>query len=171
MKQRPEHANKSVEDLRDLLSSGNSNLVLRDMSSYIANIPGTACYWKSACDELLAIIHCKKAPTLFGTFTFADHYDPYLHELFGIPERSSVHNIKEVLLNNSAIVEHYFVQKFKFFCDEVLVKLYSCKPELDGWFWGRAEWQHRGNIHYHFLLRLGDHLPDPYTLALKKVTK
>ena len=43
--------------------------------------------------------------------------------------------------------------------------LYGCKPLLGGWYWGRAEWQHRGIVHYHYLLRLPNRLPDPIKLA------
>ena len=169
LKDRPDHANRSIEELRQAIALGNHNPVLQDLTRFIANIPGTPCYWKDACAGLLAIVECKKIPGAFLTFTYADHHDPYLLELLGIPANSSVEFIKQAYLNKSAIVETYFVKKFKIFREEVLVKLYGCSPDKGGWFWGRAEWQHRGILHFHLLVRFPDTMPDPFKLATEVI--
>jgi len=166
LKQRPEHANLSIDALRERLEMGNNNPTLQDLNRFIANIPGTPSYWKDACTGLLAIIKGKKAPTLFQTFTFADNYDPYLHKLLKIAPGASLSVIRQTMLRQCAIVESFLVKKFEIFREEVLVKLYGCHPDNGGWYWGRAEWQHRGTLHYHYLLRLGENLPDPYQLTI-----
>lgn len=143
VKSQPQHLNKTVTEWIESIALGNQNPVLQDLTRYFANIPGTPCYWKDACADLKAIIGSKKAPTVFGSFTFADNYDSYLHKLLGIPEGANTEFIKRCLLVNAAIVENYFIKKFTIFREEVLVKLYCCTPEQGAWYWGRAKWQHR----------------------------
>jgi hypothetical protein len=88
------------EELKDLINEPRSkNEVLKNMSRYLANIPGTASYWHDANKDLDSIIKTKGGPTAFFTFTYANNYDPVLHDLLLIPKGSSLKYIKNVGTN------------------------------------------------------------------------
>lgn len=60
----------------------------------------------------------------------------------------------------------FFIQKFKEFAKQYYIKHLNACPERGGWLWYRFEWQHRGAIHVHGLLRMSN-MPDTYDLAKK----
>lgn len=156
----------TTTEIKSMIEDGKINQVINNLKRYLANIPGTSSYWQSTHNDLTAIIESKGPPHIFFTHSYADFYDPFLHEFLKIPANSPRNVIHRKLRKYPHLVNWFFIQKFKEFAKQYYIKhLHAC-PEKGGWLWYRFEWQHRGAIHVHGLLRMGN-MPDTYALANK----
>ncbi len=160
----PEQASMSIENLKQLIKV-DKNSVINTIQRYMANIRGSSSYWYQTSKDLKCIIKYKGPPHSFFTLSYPTHFEPYLHELLGIPKGSSYNTIDKYLKDNPQIVNEYFIKKFEIFQKEWLEKRMHGRPELGGWVWSRFEWQHRDAIHVHGLIRFGNNAFDPYTTS------
>lgn len=102
-------------------------------------------------------------------FVFYRH-DPELVEFLNMYGSSS----SDLKANMNTIkrtpqhVDWVFTQKYKEFKKIWVEKMLKGAVKSGGWYWHRFEWQHRGTIHVHGLIRIGDG-PDTYGLAEKAI--
>lgn len=62
------------------------------------------------------------------------------------------------------LVNWFFIKKFAIYRKHWYEDILHGSVEKGGWVWYRFEWQHRGYIHVHGLIRMGN-IPDTYELA------
>jgi hypothetical protein len=159
----------TTDQIKSMLENGRINEVINNLKRYVANIPGSSSYLQSVHNDLLSIIDSKGPPHVFFTHSYADFYDPFLHEFLKIPKNSPRNVIHKRLRKYPHLVNWFFIQKFKDFAKQFYIKHLNACPEKGGWLWYRFEWQHRGAIHVHGLLRMGG-MPDTYELSRKCIT-
>ena len=152
LKQNPGEQHLTLEQLKDMITNNSSNVLLSKLSRYIANITGSDAYWYKAKEELKAIIQYAGPPTFFFTLSAADMHWPELHALLGSDVMNN-DNSSEVrrqnVKNNPHIVDWFFTERVKNFIKHWLY------DTLDvNWHWYRFEYQSRGSIHCHGLVKL-----------------
>lgn len=72
IKQNPNDANLTVDELIDLTRNGSNTEIIKRLQLYMANIPGTPSYWHNVNNQLKAIMESKGLPHFFYTLSFAD---------------------------------------------------------------------------------------------------
>ena len=65
MKQNPDEANLTIEELRQMLYLGKYKTVKSKLMHYAQNVTGTNAYWNQVRQDLKAIISQVGAPTIF----------------------------------------------------------------------------------------------------------
>ncbi len=98
----------------------------------------------------------KGMPHIWYTFSFADLFDPGLHEFLKIPKDASIEEIKDSLRANVNHASWYAHEKLKAFEKVFIEKVLNCNPASGGWRWSRREWQIRGILHAHGTARIGN---------------
>ena len=152
LKQNPNEAHSSIEELREMALSNSSDVFMKKVSRYVANIPGTNSYWKKVRENLKAIISKKGPPTMFFTFSSADMHWPELHDLFGDNSSSDSNNDRrQNVINNPRIVDWFFTQRLESFLE---LWLYDTLDAERHWF--RYEYEGRGSIHCHGTAKLNN---------------
>ena len=68
LKQNPSEAHLSLNELREMAATNNTNVFLSKVSRYVSNIAGSNAYWNRVREDLRAVIASVGAPTLFFTF-------------------------------------------------------------------------------------------------------
>ena len=159
LKQNPGEAHLTVDELRELAASNNSNTFLSKISRYVANIVGSDAYWFKVREDLKAIVTTVGTPTLFFTFSSADMHWPELHALLG-NENSTSDERRQAVINNPHIVDWFFTQRLESFIKHWLYNTLDAK-----WHWYRFEYQARGSIHCHGTAKLNN---DPGLCNLTK---
>ncbi|CAB4016553.1 Hypothetical predicted protein [Paramuricea clavata] len=155
LKQNPGEAHLTIDELREMAASNNTNVFMSKLSRYVGNIAGTNAYWSRVREELKAIITSVGAPTLFCTFSSADMHWPELHALFkastDCETGSSTSNVRrQNVINNPHIVDWFFTQRLESFVKHWLYETLGAK-----WHWFRYEYQGRG-IHCHGTAKLNN---------------
>jgi len=127
------------------------------ITRYASNILGSPAYFAKKRKELQSLIEQQGTPTVWWTLSYADHQWEDLHRLFGeVPEncQNNPENKSKWLyqqcLNNPSLVNEYFTKRVSEFVEHFFGK-YGLENE---WFWYRFEWQMRGSIHVHGMVRL-----------------
>ena len=92
LKQNPSEAHLSLNELREMAATNNTNVFLSKVSRYVSNIAGSNAYWNRVREDLRAVIASVGAPTLFFTFSSADMHWPELHALFKSGPHCGNHN-------------------------------------------------------------------------------
>ena len=156
LKQNPGEAHLTIDELREMTASNNSNVFMSKLSRYVGNIAGTNAYWSRVREELKAIITSVGAPTLFFTFSSADMHWPELHALFkastDCETGSSTSNVRrQNVINNPHVVDWFFTQRLESFVKHWLYETLGAK-----WHWFRYEYQSRGSIHCHGTAKLNN---------------
>lgn len=164
VRQNLEDSTLTIDEIRSMIDNGEIDKLLKNLSRYMANIPGSSSYWNSVKNDLTSIIDTKGPPHAFFTHSYADFYDPQLHHFLNIPPKSPRNFVHQRLKKYPHLVNWFFVHKFKEFANNYYVKHLKACPEHGGWLWYRFEWQNRGAIHVHGLLRMGN-IPDTCELA------
>ncbi|CAB4012614.1 Hypothetical predicted protein [Paramuricea clavata] len=150
IKQNPDEAHLTIDELREMAASDNSTLLMSKVSRYIGNIAGTNAYWNKVREELKAIITNVGAPTLFFTFSSADMHWPELHALFGANTGNATSEARrQNVINSPHIVDWFFTQRLEKFVKHWLYDTLGAK-----WHWFRYEYQGRGSIHCHDTAKL-----------------
>ena len=160
LRQNPGEAHLTLDELRQMATSNNSNTLISKISRYVANIAGSNAYWYKVREDLKAIITTVRTPTLFLTFSSADMPWPDLHVLLG-NENSTGDKRRQAVINNPHIVNWFFTLRLESFIKHWLYKTLDVK-----WHWYRFEYQARGSIHCHGTAKLSN---DPGLCELTKV--
>ena len=159
LKQNPGEAHLTIDELREMATSGNSNTFISKISRYVANVAGSNAYWYKVREDLKAIVTTVGTPTFFFTFSSADMHWPELHKLFG-NENSTNEERRQAVISNPHIVDWFFTQRLESFIKHWLYKTLDAK-----WHWYRFEYQARGSIHCHGTAKLNN---DPGLCDLTK---
>lgn len=104
LRQNPGEAHLTLDELRQMATSNNSNTLISKISRYVANIAGSNAYWNKVREDLKAIITTVGTPTIFFTFSSADMHWPDLHVLLG-NENSTGDKRRQAVINNPHIVD------------------------------------------------------------------
>ena len=144
LKQNPGEAHLTIDELREMATSGNSAVFISKVSRFVANIVGSNAYWHRKKEDLKTIITNVGTPTLFFTFSSADMHWPELHSLFGENSDNSNDAKRQNVINNPHIVDWFFTQRLECFIKYWLYNTLGAK-----WHWFRYEYQGRGSIHCH----------------------
>ncbi|CAB4008934.1 Hypothetical predicted protein, partial [Paramuricea clavata] len=156
LKQNPGEAHLTIDELREMAASNNTNVFMSKVSRYVGNIAGTNAYWNRVREELKAIITSVGAPTLFFTFSSADMHWPELHALFKTDTDNELGNStsdvrRQNVINNPHVVDWFFTQRLESFVKHWLYDTLGAK-----WHWFRYEYQGRGSIHCHGTAKLNN---------------
>lgn len=150
IKQTPNERLLSVDELRNLLDSGNYTQVMSKILHYAKNVTGTNAYWNENKENLRALMMQKGIGTIFWTLSFAEYHLPEIHTLFDTANDSSMQNYRQNVFNNPHIMVYMFTERV-----EAFVKhwLYQCLGAE--WHWFRYEFAvQRGSIHCHGIAKL-----------------
>ena len=156
LKQNPSEAHLSLNELREMAATNNTNVFLSKVSRYVSNIAGSNAYWNRVREDLRAVIASVGAPTLFFTFSSADMHWPELHALFKSDPHCGNHNStcdarRQNVIDNPHIVDWFFTQRLESFVKHWLYDTLGAK-----WHWFRYEYQGRGSIHCHGTTKLNN---------------
>ena len=145
VKQHPQDAQLSVEDLRAMVGSQASSFSSRVLH-FATSLRGTSPYWLKQRSWLTAIIDTLGLSTIFFTHSAADLQWPDLAKLLCPDNPTNRQKRKEALVANAALADWYFYQRIHLYMKHYYVdSLGAC----DYWLW--FEWQHRGSPHVHHL--------------------
>jgi len=81
LKQNPTVDALSMDELKEIIRSGEIENVIMKMYAYTANVTGSDSYWSKRRRELEAVMQQKKLGTAFFTFSIADNHWFDLHRL------------------------------------------------------------------------------------------
>jgi hypothetical protein len=160
LKQNPGEAHLTIDELREMVASDNTNAFMSKISRYVANLAGSNAYWYKVREDLKAIVTTAGTPTFFFTFSSADMHWPDLHKLFGT-ENGTIEEKRQAVINNPHLVDWFFTQRLESFIKHWLYKTLDAK-----WHWYRFEYQARGSIHCHGTAKLNN---DPGLCDLTKI--
>ena len=158
----PGDANLTVEELRAMVNTLDSENLMKRLQRYAAKVQGSNQYWFQRYQELRALLDQKGPPTFFWTVSTAGTYWPELHKLMMHPSQSpATHSMRiQAVINNPHITDWYFTSKLS---DWVVHWLYKT---LDAeWHWYRFEYQARGSTYAHGCAKLKN---DPDICGLVK---
>ena len=157
MKQSPGDTNLTIHELKQGISIGDCNGIIKRMSAYAANINGSDSYWSNRRSELEATFEQKAPDTVFFTFSYADNHWEDLHRLMRRHFNVSLKNLEtpttqetvknskyQDVINNPHLVDWYFGYRLNKFLEIVFDGILECE-----WRWHRFEWQSRTAIHAH----------------------
>ena len=155
-KQNPGEKHLTLQELRDMISNNQSNLLMTKLSRYITNITGSDAYWFKAKEDLKAIIQHVGPPTFFFTFSSADMHWPQLHDLFqntcNVNGDCNAPDVRhQNVIDNPHIVDWFYTERLKSFIKHWLYNTLDAK-----WHWYRFEYQSRGSIHCHGVAKLNN---------------
>ena len=154
-------ANMSIKELKESMSNGDSENIMRRMSSYSSNITGSDSYWYKRRCELESTFEQKKPATIFFTFSYADNHWSDLHKLMPrnynnlieLDQTIDSNKLKTQkyndVLNNPHLVDWFFSYRLNKFLEVAFDGVLECE-----WRWHRYEWQSRSAIHAHGAARL-----------------
>ena len=150
LKQNPNEAHLTIDELREMAENNNSNQLMSKLTRYVGNIPGTNAYWHRVKEDLKAIVTHEGAGTIFFTFSSADMHWPELHDLLTSPsENTTSQQRRQNVIDNPHIVDWFFTERLESFVKHWLYNTFGAK-----WHWFRFECQHRGSIHCHGTAKL-----------------
>ncbi len=140
--QHPKDARLSLEDLKEMISSGGKELSKRVLH-YATSLRGTKQFWFKQRSRLISMIDCLGMPTVFFTHSAADNQWPELARLIAEnPDESSSRS--SAVNNNPAIADWFFYERISKFMKTFYVDVLGATD-----YWFRFEWQHRGSPHVH----------------------
>ena len=145
IKQHPQDALLSVEELRDMVGNGSeafSNRVLH----FATSLRGTRPYWFKQRSRLIAMVNSLGLPTIFFTHSAADTQWPELANLICKNNPQSKAKRTEAVIKNPAIADWFFFQRIKLFIKHFYKDILHAKD-----YWLQFEYQHRGSPHVHGL--------------------
>lgn len=132
---------------------------VKDLHLYMRNLRGSAAYWRTAHNELIAQIRCLGPPTWFMTLSCNDLNWPDMRRALLIadgrpdvdPSSISIDEAQRLIEFYPVIVSRHFMQRFNAF----MKYLKNNHDVLGGRikdFWWRVEFQNRGSPHIHMVL-------------------
>ncbi|GIY57521.1 ATP-dependent DNA helicase [Caerostris darwini] len=142
----------------------NQEGAVEDVHLYVKNLRGSAAYWRSALNELLAQIRCLGAPTYFLTFSSNDlNWLDQRKALLIADGRPDVDPSTLDIYETQQLIERYPVILSRHFIVRVnaLMKFIKNNDEVFGGkvtdhLW-RIEFQNRGSPHLHMVVWIENH--------------
>ena len=163
IKQNPGDANLTIDDLREMASENNYNLLMNKIIYCAKNIGGSNSFWQQQKNNLKSTFTQVAPATIFWTLSCAEFHWPDLHHLLSqtdVLELSS-NEIRENVIMNHHLVDWYFTERVESFVKNWLYEDLKTK-----WHWFRYEFAiNRGAIHCHGVAKLSD---DPGLCELSK---
>ena len=139
----------SKEDLMKILKSKNAEkfAIESRMGRYGAKILGSPQYFVLRKKELLALIDQKGSPHIWFTLSLPNEYWEGLQKILQVSKTTTA---KEMFIRNPHIADAYFRRQA-----ELFFKIFFGNNGIESsWCWFRYEFQKRGNIHLHGMMRL-----------------
>lgn len=137
---------------------------VEDIHLYLKNLRGSAAYWRTALNELLAHIRCLGAPTYFLTFSCNDlHWVDMKKALLVADGRPNDDPTKLDVYLTQMLIETYpeiICRHFMVRVNAILILITNSGKLFGGKvtdFWWRIEFQNRGSPHLHLVIWIGDH--------------
>ena len=153
LKQNPGDANLTIQELQDMVRSGNYNDVMKKLMRYAKNVNGTNAFWNNEKEKLKATISQVCPPTIFWTLSCAEFHWPEYHALFGNNSADSK-VLRDNIISNPHIIDWFFTIRVENFIKQWLYESLGAE-----WHWYRFEYAvMRGSIHCHGLAKLKDDL-------------
>ena len=158
MKKKEEERDLPLEELRNLLRSGNKALEF-GLTHFAGHIRGTLQWKLSKRLELHDMVDFVGLPTFFITLSAADSHWTDLQIMMKRHEEGNSTNFTEEVddagrngrvVRNPHMVDAFFIKRLRLFLEHVI------GHDKMNHFWFIFEWQHRGSIHAHGLLWLKD---------------
>ena len=142
VRQHPEDARLSVDELRDMVGTSFSSRVCH----YAGSLRGTRPYWMKQRSCLIAMVDTLGLPTVFFTHSAADFQWPELSKLIcqESPEDASAR--RRAVIDNPAVADWFFYERLQQFLKCFYLDILGAKD-----YWLRFEWQHHGSPHVHGL--------------------
>lgn len=162
VKQHPNDAHLSTEDLREMVHHGGESLANR-VQHFGYNIHGTRAYWFSQRSRLIAMIDSLGLPTIFFTHSAADTQWPELANLISPADVISQTSRVQAVNQNPAVADWFFYKRIQYFINDYYVGVLKTVD-----YWYRLEWQHRGSPHVHGLAWLPN-APDVQSIVTNDV--
>ena len=159
----------TAADIAELLEEPERENLAKRVRKQGASLGGTAPYWGTQGQNLLAMIRQLGCPHAFITFSAADLQWPDLHQHMPSPPPSDAAEPIRQLINaqnvnnNPALTAWWFQKRFNVYFRKVVSPLLKVKDHCF-----RFEWQHRGSSHVHGLIWL-DGAPSVDDLDLENV--
>ncbi len=142
----------------------NQEGAVEDVHLYVKNLRGSAAYWRSALNELLAQIRSLGAPTYFVTFSSNDlNWLDQRKALLIADGRPDVDPSTIDIYEAQRLIEKYPVILSRHFMIRVnaLMKFIKNNDEVFGGkvkdHWWRTEFQNRGSPHLHMVIWIENH--------------
>ena len=143
IRQHPEDARLSVDELRDMVGTSSfSNRV----SHFAGSLRSTKAYWMKQRSRLIAMVDTLGLPTVFFTHSAADLQWPELANLICLDNPEDAASCRRAIIDNPAVADWFFYKRFHQFLKCFYVDILGAKD-----YWLRFEWQHRGSPHVHEL--------------------
>ena len=150
LKQHPNDANLTVDDLRSMVGSMPAAQLIQRLQRYAAKVQGSSTYWFQRYLELRALLDDKGPPTFFWTVSSADNYWPEMHNLMMHDTSQPSRSVRvQAVINNPHMADWFFTAKLSEFVDHWLYKTLDAQ-----WHWYRFEYQARGSTHAHGCAKL-----------------
>lgn len=137
---------------------------IEDIHLYMKNLRGSAAYWRTALNDLIAQIRCLGPPTYFVTFSCNDlHWEDMKRALLIADGRPNV-DVNHLDINaTQRLIEQYPVVVSRHFMVQVnaLMRFIKSNHEVFGGrvkdHWWRIEFQNRGSPHLHVVIWVEGH--------------
>ena len=146
IRQHPQDARLSVEELREMVGTGEGSSFSSRVQHFAASLRGTAPYWFKQRSRLIAMVDTLGLPTVFFTHSAADLQWPELAGLMCPDDPDSISSHTKALCNNPALADWFFYERISQFIKAFYCDVIGCCD-----YWMRFEWQHRGSPHVHGL--------------------
>ena len=145
IRQHPEDARLTVDELRDMIGQGGDNFSNRVLH-YASTLRGTRQYWFQQRCRLISMVETLGLPTIFFTHSAADLQWPELARLMCPQDPESSRSRSHALIENPALADWFFYERIQQFIKAFYVDVLGVTD-----YWMRFEWQHRGSPHVHGL--------------------
>ena len=139
VRQNPEDAQLSVDELHDMIGRDGENFSSRVLR-YASSLRGTCQYWMQQRRQLIAMVDALGTPTVFFTHSAADFQWPGLRNLICYQGSGQ----REAMIENPAIADWFFFHHIERYVQLFYVDILGASD-----YWYRFEWQHRGSPHVH----------------------
>ena len=111
IRQQPFESVLNIDELKEMVDTNQSNVLMNKLMYYAKNVTGTNSYWNQQRNNLKATISQMGPPTIFWTLSCAEFHWPQLHacplsQIFYFRSRVKAHNNN----NNIFLVTTYKVQ-------------------------------------------------------------
>jgi len=157
VRQNPEDAHLTVDELRDMVGHDNQALSSRVLH-FGSTLRGTRQFWQKQKNRLTAMVDTLGLPTIFFTLSAADLQWPELANLLDVSEPNDSTARAKAVIKNPCLTDWFFYHRVLKFMDSFFVEILKAND-----YWLRFECQHQGSPHIHGVAWLQD-APDVHSI-------